>query len=69
MAAEYTELSNTEESFDSLSGEVFNLWGTEANFIKAQLGAVFAPVLVMHGRYEEVIMLEHSNSLAKCRWF
>lgn len=65
MAEQYAKASKTEESFAAFSGEIFAMWGKEPNYSEDQLKSIMTPVLVMHGRHEEAIKLEHSESMAR----
>lgn len=64
MAAQYDGLSNTAEDFAIFSGEVFAMWGTEPSFSLDQLSSISAPALIMHGEFEEAILMDHSVTLA-----
>lgn len=61
---DYARLSPTPDGFDKFLANIGNMWATEPNYTKEQMGSITVPTLILDGIQEEAIYPEHDLEMA-----
>jgi pimeloyl-ACP methyl ester carboxylesterase len=61
---DYARLSPTPKDFDKFLANISNMWATEPNYSKEQMGSIKVPTLILDGLKEEAIYPEHDLEMA-----
>lgn len=64
MAEDYAALSPTPGGFNAFLDGVARMWGTEKPGAVEALGAIEAPVVVLHSEHDEAILHDHAQLIA-----
>ena len=64
-AAQYAQISPTPDAFETFSGKVFEMWGSQPAFTEEQLAGIAVPFLIAAGVYEEAIDEAHTKRMAE----
>jgi pimeloyl-ACP methyl ester carboxylesterase len=62
-AGDYARLA-PEKDFDAFLANIGNMWATEPNYTKEQMGSITVPTLILDGLQEEAIYPEHNLEMA-----
>jgi pimeloyl-ACP methyl ester carboxylesterase len=57
----YEAYSATPKGYDAFVAQISKMWASQPNWTDAQLKAIAAPVLVVHGDHDEAIKREHTE--------
>ena len=64
-AAQYAEISPTPDAWETFSGKVFAMWGSQPDFSEDQLAGISTPFMIAAGVYEEAIDEAHTKRMAE----
>lgn len=65
MAGDYAGISPTPDGFNEFLGGVAAMWGTEKAGGLSSLNKIDVPTLILHSEYDEAILANHSQDIAK----
>jgi pimeloyl-ACP methyl ester carboxylesterase len=63
-AADYALLSPNPDNFETFLANISNMWATEPNYTKEEMGSISVPTLILDGILEEAIYPEHDLEMA-----
>jgi pimeloyl-ACP methyl ester carboxylesterase len=62
---DYERLSATPKDYEAFVNAIVQMWTSQPDFSKEQLGAIKSPVAISDGEHDEAIKLEHTEEMAK----
>jgi pimeloyl-ACP methyl ester carboxylesterase len=61
----YKSVSPTPNEYDAFVKQIGEMWNSQPDYTRQQLGLITTPTMIVDGEHDEAIKLEHTEELAR----